>query len=285
MPEVSVVLPTYNRRETIGRALKSVLSQEFSDLECIIIDGGSDDGTYKTVRSIADNRVRYVYTQSPRSPAIARNLGIDLASGKYIAFIDSDDVWMPMKLSCQVGHLKEMKEPAAVASSFHRVTENYARRIIADPSLSGLETYKELLRDNFITTSTLVLHRDVATQLGGFDESLSALEDWELALRISKSYEFKFIDLPLCVVPVQTDSISVDRETQAGALKQILSKNKDDYKNHPKSYAYQQYRLAMVYGELGCTEDRLHHLRQAAITDYRFLPEYITESVRKNLLR
>lgn len=283
MPAVSVIIPTYDRGETIGRALKSVLSQGFTDLECIIVDGGSNDGTHQTVGSIADNRVNYVYTQSPRSPAIARNLGIDLATGKYIAFLDSDDVWMPTKLSCQIEVIEGVKELAAVATSFHRVANDYARRIVADPDLSDSETYETLLRRNFITTSTLLLRRDVLTQLGGFDESLPALEDWELALRIAKDNRIDFIDLPLCVVPVQADSISVNREIQVEALEQILSKYADEYKKHPKSYAHQQYRLAMAYGQLERAETRLHHLKQAAMADYQFFPAYIAESLRHKI--
>jgi len=98
IPRISVIIPSYNRANTIGRAIQSALSQSYQDFEIIVIDDGSTDHTEEVIRSFQDSRIRYIRHNRNRGGSAARNTGIHAARGEYIAFLDSDDEWLPQKL-------------------------------------------------------------------------------------------------------------------------------------------------------------------------------------------
>jgi glycosyltransferase involved in cell wall biosynthesis len=114
-PQVSVVIPTYNRATVLGRAVTSVLNQTFSDLECVVVDDGSTDQTVALVEGFQDPRLRLIRLPVNRGVGHARNVGIQAASGELIAFLDSDDEWLPGKLERQVARLREYENPLAAA--------------------------------------------------------------------------------------------------------------------------------------------------------------------------
>ncbi len=104
---VSVVIPTYNRKDLILRSVRSVEEQDYKNIEIIVVDDGSTDGTYKLFENYPDERVRYIRYEENKGACYARNLGADNAKGEYIAFQDSDDVWRPDKLRKQLDYIKE----------------------------------------------------------------------------------------------------------------------------------------------------------------------------------
>lgn len=131
MPEVSVILPTYNRSKTLDRAIRSVLSQTYKDFELIVVDDGSTDNTEALIKNIIllDKRVKYLKLQTNSDVCKARNTGILASSGKYIAFQDSDDEWLPEKLMKQVEIIKTQPEDVGMVYCFMYYITDDSKRI------------------------------------------------------------------------------------------------------------------------------------------------------------
>lgn len=186
-PTVSVVIPTYNSAKYLGQAIRSVLGQGHKDVQVIVIDDGSSDQTEEVVR-VSGSSVDYV-RQANRGPAAARNRGIEISRGEFVAFLDADDYWLPGKLDRQVGLLSQQSDVTACHTAFmvsQREGERgrvrrYWRRAGYHPSL------RELLRDDCVNTSTLMMRRAALSKVGWFDETLRTSEDWNLWLRLKLS--------------------------------------------------------------------------------------------------
>jgi len=185
--KVSIIIPAYNASQYLPQTLESVLQQTFTDFELLVIDDGSADDTENVVRRYAerDSRVRLI-SQPNQGVAVARNTGIQESIGEFIAFLDSDDLWLPSKLAAHIQHLIL---DSSLGISFARV-----EFMNADGSLTGqcsnlrLEniTAKHLYTENLICTpSNAAMRRAALEQAGGFDASLSGYADIELFLRIS----------------------------------------------------------------------------------------------------
>ena len=198
MPEVSVVIPSYNSEKYIAATLESVLNQTFKGIEVIVVDDGSTDGSHEIVRAYG-SPVRLVSQQNSGVSA-ARNRGISEAKGEFISFIDSDDYWFPEKLASQISLFREYPEVGAVYSSFLRWEsddhdcfpqpdsfhfEGAPDEI--DPEYSGW-VYHLFLLDCWMLTSTSIFRREVFEKCGNFDSSLPCGEDWDLWLRIAREY-------------------------------------------------------------------------------------------------
>ena len=195
-PVVSVVLPTRDRAELLPRAVASVLGQTFSDFELIVVDDASSDATACVVSAFADPRIAYLRLDAPRGPGAARNVGIRAARGKYVAFQDSDDEWLPDKLARQVDVFDGApREVGLVYSRFVRIDGTRTSETPPagfQPGDAG--TRRALLRGNFIGTPTVMARAECLAGDGLFDEGLRMLEDWELWLRLSRRCESRFID-------------------------------------------------------------------------------------------
>jgi len=230
-PTVSVVIPTYNRAHLIGMSIQSVLDQTYQDFEIIVVDDGSTDNIEEVVRSFSDPRIKYVKHQENRGGSAARNTGIELAKGEFIAFQDSDDEWFPEKLAKQMKVFENAPmEVGVVYTGFLRIV-NDKRIYIPQSWVKQKEgnIHEELLKGNFVTTQSIVARKECFEKAGMFDESLPRLQDWELVISLSKYYNFKCIDEPLLTSPFTPDSISANKEALIKALKIILSKHFDDF--------------------------------------------------------
>lgn len=215
---VSVILPTYNRASLITRAIGSVLDQTWQDFELIIVDDGSTDDTEKTVAGFTDDRIRYVRLAQNGGPSMARNRGIELAKGEYIAFQDSDDEWMSDKLEKQMElMLGSTGELGLVYCRMERNYKNGARQIYPSVEKAGTELqgnlFVPLLEHNYIGTPTMLVRKECIVQSGGFDEKLRGLEDWELVLRLAESWDIGFVDETLIKVYVTEKSVSMDAKS------------------------------------------------------------------------
>lgn len=189
MPQVTVVIPTFNRADLIGQTLQSVAAQTFPDWECVVVDDGSTDNTRQVVESFAarDPRFRYAW-QENASAAAARNRGVELATGEFIAFVDSDDLWPPDRLAWQVEALRNDPE-AVLAYGNTFVFRN------GDTTKGGL--YMGYVTDKpagwafekLIVCSSIyspLVRASAIRKLGGFDLSLPSAEDWDTWLALSK---------------------------------------------------------------------------------------------------
>jgi glycosyltransferase involved in cell wall biosynthesis len=185
MSKVSVIIPTYNRAQLVGSAIQSVLDQTFTDWEAIVVDDGSQDNTLEVVARYNDPRVRFIH-QENKGVSAARNTGIRASSGEYIAFLDSDDRFLPEKLSVQVTSLDRYSQYGLVASGW--IDVNQAGEPIAEKRpwllFSGLDRSDWLYRNPLIPTCILVRRTWIET-LGLFDEQLSHEEDYDLWLRLA----------------------------------------------------------------------------------------------------
>ena len=182
--EVSVVIPTYNCARYLDSALESIRSQVGVTCETILVDDNSTDET--EARFSNDQSVRYVRNEKNLGPGGARNRGIALAKAKYIAFLDADDGWLPGKLSSQVRFLDQNPEFVA-ASGFMRPWRDQEKLdpVVACSSIEKL-TFRSLVRRNRICTPTVVVRREALESVGGFNETLSISEDYDLWLRLAR---------------------------------------------------------------------------------------------------
>ncbi len=235
MKKVSVILPTYNRAGILKKAIDSVLSQTYSDLELLIVDDGSTDDTAEIVRGIEDTRIRYEYTNMNRGAGAARNHGITLVSADaaYIAFEDSDDLWRPEKLEKQIC---EMKKHPEAGFCYHKIRYDFGRgasAILPDERLSVEkkrgEIYEQMLYDNLVACPSLLIKKTLLEETGGFDEMLNALEDYDFALRLAKHSPAAFADEVLLDASFSTTGVSGNTVNYLTASCILLGKYKKDY--------------------------------------------------------
>ena len=193
--KISVIIPTYNRRHTLERAIDSVLSQTFKPFEIIIVDDGSEDGTRNWVQE-AYPSIKYIY-QPNNGVSSARNKGIRSSRGSWIALLDSDDEWMPEKLEDQVIFINENP-----GSLFCHTNEIWIRNGVRVNQMKkhkkyGGDIFKYCLDMCRISPSSSLIKKEVFEDVGLFDESLTVCEDYDLWLRITANYTILFLDRPL----------------------------------------------------------------------------------------
>jgi len=242
---ISVIMPTYNRAHLIKKAINSVLSQDYKDIELLVVDDASTDGTEELVKGIDDPRVTYIKLPERVGATRAWNTGIKKARGEFIAFLDSDDEWHKGKLSRQVeAFSSEPPGTGVIYTGTFRVADGKKSYIPGKRirKKSGL-LHGELLMRNFIPLPSAVVRRECFTELGMFDEELRAHTDWELWLRFSARYVFKFIDEPYVTAYFTEDSMTARNENFIVSLKIILERHEDDFKAHPEALANQYLRL------------------------------------------
>src|SRR5262245_18798192 len=188
-PEVSVVIPVFNRAVKVRRAIASVLAQTFQNFEIIVVDDGSTDGTSSAVAAIADPRVTLIRHDRNRGGSAARNTGINASSVPFVAFLDSDDEWLPTKLERQLEVFERSSERVGLIYT-------WAERIFPDGSVSRyiprrrVDLARALLTVNFIGETSLGMVRRIALDaIGGFDETLPSSQDMDLWLRICERFD------------------------------------------------------------------------------------------------
>jgi glycosyltransferase involved in cell wall biosynthesis len=192
-PTVSIVIPTYNRAGVIGKPIQSILNQTFQDFEIIVVDDCSTDDTERVLASYDDPRIRYIRHQSNSGVAIARNTGINSSHSPHIAFLDSDDAWLPEKLARQLKLFEQCgSEVGFVYTGFVAVDESdRVKRTISSSYRGNLR--ERLLYSNFIgTPSTVMVKREYLDRVNGFDPKMS-FEDWDLWFRLSEHCQFETI--------------------------------------------------------------------------------------------
>jgi glycosyltransferase involved in cell wall biosynthesis len=185
-PNVSVIIPTYNREKFIGPAIQSVLDQTYQDFEVIVVDDGSTDETLNVVKQFSE-KVRYIY-QPNKGRSHARNKGLSLAKGQFVAFLDSDDLYLHEKLRLQVDFMKQHKEFGMVYTSAYCIDEDgvpLQARYEAD--VSGW-IYKHIAFFVPVTIAlpTVMVRREIFESAGSFDEEMDRFEDTDMWRRISK---------------------------------------------------------------------------------------------------
>lgn len=197
MPQVSVIIPAYNKANLTVQTVKSVLNQTFKDIEIIVVDDGSVDDTSEKLSQFGD-RIIYVY-QKNKGACGARNTGIRYAQGNYLAFLDCDDLYESDKLELSVNALKQNEAIGFVYSAAFLIdNDNKTLRIYQTKQYKNIEQiFDKLLLGNFICNSTVVVRKEVIDKAGLFDETIFMPADWDMWLRFSEISKGKYLDKPL----------------------------------------------------------------------------------------
>lgn len=194
MADVSVIIPAYNAEAFIVDTVNSALNQTYQDLEVIVVDDGSKDGTVAALQPFG-HRIR-VHRQANGGVAKARNTGVGLASGSWIAFLDADDLWLPSKLERQ---LAVSSAPMLFTDRFNIGARGDLPELQSDVTpMHGGDVFVALMREgNFITNTSVMLRRALFEKMGGFYTGLNGTEDWDLWIRIAEQHEIGFVPEPL----------------------------------------------------------------------------------------
>lgn len=240
MPAVSVIIPTYNRCRLLGRAVQSVLSQTFRDFELIIIDDASTDGTDNLIKSFDDSRIVYSPHEKRAGSNASRNIGIRIALGKYISFLDSDDEWLPEKLEKQISVFAGGNEKLGVVYTGYS-DENIDRDEPVIPHCRG-DIFTDLLVKNVVGSTTTPLVKCACFETAGlFDETMPASQDWDMWIRIARHFEFDFVPEILARYYFQFDSISRDIKAVEKAHRLIGEKYRSYSDELPKDLIVEHY--------------------------------------------
>jgi glycosyltransferase involved in cell wall biosynthesis len=204
-PSVSIILPTFNRPEFLSPALESVFAQTFTDWELIIADDGSSENTRSYLQSYVDlPRVKVIWLAHCGKPGVVRNAALGAARGEFVAFLDSDDLWLPKKLEVQIASLRRHPGRGWSYTRFAVVDAAGRPRVSASakeyPALSGWVLESILNEDTVIALPSVIVARQLLQDLGAFDEQLVMCEDDELWLRLAAHSEIDGIDEPLTLV-------------------------------------------------------------------------------------
>ncbi len=244
-PLVSIVLPTFNRAPTLGRAIESVLCQTFEDFELIVVDDRSTDETASLMAEYArHDRIRFL-TQLRPGCSVARNIGVEESRGRYVAFQDSDDEWLPEKLERAVNaledsgpelgvHYSDMIRVPRDGSSTYFPAPEVRRGVVVDEDTLDYQVF-------CIGIQAVVVKRECFSQVGLFDESLSRLIDLEQLIRLAWRYEFVH-EREALVKYHEVDGISTDHRALVAARQYLLQK----YRRHliqNSQYLGRQYLL------------------------------------------
>jgi len=243
-PKISVIIPAYNRAQTLARAVQSVLNQGIQDLEILLVDDGSTDGTPGVMESFQDPRIVRISHPRNLGAAAARNSGLRKARGDYVAFLDSDDEWLPEKLDRQLELLERLPRRWALSCTAFYLVEEVGQTLVCCPPK---DLSRQLLETcDYSPGSTLVLRRDCLSSVGELDEGLERLEDWDWLLRLARYYCMAYLERPLA--KIYKKGIPSASATERATLR-FLHKHKDEIERYGprqsrKIYSRHYLRLA-----------------------------------------
>ena len=275
-PKVSIIIPTYNRAKLLSRAIKSVLDQTFKDFELFIVDDGSTDNTKEVVREFQkrDSRIKYIWQENSGAPARPKNTGIKNAKGNYIAFLDDDDEWLSEKLEKQLELFEGLESDLGFVGCNILVINESNKKIWREykiPRYSSQIFFEELLEGNFIlTSSSIMIKKEVLDKIGLFDENLKFADDWDLWLRIAKKYRFDFVPEFLIKYYIHEGSITPNLPPlkEAREFEFSFTKYKSDYEKYPFVYSIHLRKLASRY----CASSQMNKGRKYYIKSIKTNP-------------
>jgi glycosyltransferase involved in cell wall biosynthesis len=256
---ISVILPTRNREELLGRALSSVLWQTYENWECIVVDDSSHDNTYEIVKKLNDKRIRYVKNITGKGASASRNIGINLSNGKFLAFLDSDDEWLPGKLEKQFALLKSL--PASYGMIYCWMDYYDGEKLL----YRNRKENRDMIFPDVLTqimtggTPTLLLRKDIISETGGFDERMINGADQDFIRRIAQKYLVDYIPEVLVKVYINHSSesrlsdpaIKENNRNFISSLELTLNKFEQIFVKRPDLKAYVYSTIAYYYALLG----------------------------------
>lgn len=289
-PLVSVIIPAYNNADMVVDAVESVLAQTYQNRELIVVDDGSEDETADKLKPF-EGRLTYI-RQDHQGPAVARNAGIRAAKGQFVAFLDSDDIWMPLKLERSLPPFESDSSVGVVytAVSVHEM-DTGRRYLQPQYTMSGWISEALFRECRGVNTSTLVVRRDALERVKGFDEEFFRAQDWDLMLRLAEVYRYAHVPEVLTERRLHPKSLSVmHRDLYAKYNMMVIRKaalrRPDVYRPlEAEALARAHFRFGMMhYGDLDLkpARDEFHQSLKFnwnwRVCSY-FLRTYLPESV------
>lgn len=238
--KISVIIPTYNRKEKLPACVDSVLAQTYPNIEVLVVDDASTDGTEELFHEISEPRLKFLRYEENHGACYARNYGAERSDGELIAFQDSDDTWHPDKLEKQVRFLEEtqvdmcfcgMNRIAANGNQFHFPVHDFHKE----------HAVEEFLAENRASTQTMLMKREVWETLR-FDENIKRYQDWDFGIRAANTFDLGYMPEALVESEVGADSISA-RVASYQHLLHLYKKHLDLYEQYPKSMAVMNRRM------------------------------------------
>lgn len=245
MPKVSVIIPTHNRAEFLRSAIASVLKQTYQDFEVIVVDDASDEACHDVLSYFGENRIKYIRHEVNKGDAGSRNTGILNSSGDYLAFLDDDDEWLPEKLQMQVDLLRNSSAKAGGVYTGSLTIEKMSGKILGvKVPKKKRDPFQEILLDNFIATSSIVLKRECFETVGLFDETIPYNSDYDMWIRIARKYCFECIQEPLFIYHTHRTKLNTN-------LKLVLQGHEIVLEKYDKYFATNGRNLSRLYYTLG----------------------------------
>ncbi|MDO8664757.1 MAG: glycosyltransferase [Candidatus Liptonbacteria bacterium] len=261
-PLVSIVIPAYNSERYIKETIDSAIAQTYQHIEIIVVDNASKDRTKEILEPyVAEGKVRYLYNETNRGAAGARNVGIHEAKGEYIALLDSDDIFLPEKVERQVAYLEAHPECDVCYCALYHFYDGKPEKLLKlDYSYySGDSVFPMLFQKNFINPGTTMLRRSVFEKAGYFDESYRHSEDFEFFLRIAfQGYRVNFLSEPLLKCRLHKGSTSYsaqakvrEKKTMGSIFENIRRQMTDEQKRqvHINKVIFIN-RMKLIYAEI-----------------------------------
>ena len=264
-PAVSVVISTYNRKNKLERALRSVSNQTFKDIEIMVVDNASTDGTAEMLLSIQDPRVRVIWHDTNKGGPAARNAGIRQARASLIALLDDDDAWMSEKLARQVEKIRQAPGVVGLVYVGSEIYDELAHRVLRvnRPCYRG-QVYQRLLLSTILSSvSSVLVKRECFARAGLFDEELTSCQDWDMWLRIARHFEFDFVDETLVRINMHAEQISTDYNKLIPGRTRMVQKHAGEFKQYPGIYVVHLKRVGKLHCLNGTWRQGLSWFRQA----------------------
>ncbi|TYB33529.1 MAG: glycosyltransferase [Flexistipes sinusarabici] len=256
--KVSVVIPVYNRTTSLKDAIESVFLQKYPDIEIIVVDDGSGEKVNKNLRPYM-SRIKYIRAENNRGVSAARNLGIHRARGDYIAFLDSDDLWLPGKLKEQIKLMEKEKTKVCHTDEFWYKKDKFVNQGVRHKKYGGW-IFPLILDICRISPSTIIMHKTVIENSGKFDENFPACEDYDFWLRIASKFKISYLPAKLVVKRAyMNDQLSLNVPYME--YYRLLSLIKFVKKNCRLSYTY----LKAAYSEI----ERKYNIVKKGIDKYQ----------------
>jgi glycosyltransferase involved in cell wall biosynthesis len=239
-PAISVVLPVHNRADVLARAVQSVLDQRLANFELVIVDDGSTDGSPSVAKSFDDERIKVIELGENRGGNAARNAGVKAAKAPLIAFLDSDDTFLPEKLERVVAEFERRAGLDLLVDSFVKVQPSGARVTRKNPVIDDRETFRRALftRQLWKATPSITVKRETALRVM-FDETLRRLQDFDFLIRASEVANCGSTDAVLWVKYWDPNAISIQDN--------MIPANVELVRRHPEYLKVREYRPGLAY--------------------------------------
>lgn len=260
-PAVSVILPVYNRSASLGAAIQSVLTQSYDDLELIVVDDASSEDLKPIVEGFSDSRMRYIRREMNGGASAARNTGLVAAEGRFIAFQDSDDLWLPDKLKIQMALLEAMPEVGVVVHSkvlYGRgpdgtygvglVTIEPPPHRIMKPEDDQVLKY---LTENRISLQNTLFRLDCYPDRKWFDDLTRANADWAFSSSLAQYARIAEYPDPVVLAFSSADSVSKVARAKAIGLIRIVKRNRTAYARYPQAYGAMMWQIGRILARDG----------------------------------